>query len=352
MPMMSTRSEPGRPAAGAMVELRGLTKQFDGFTAVDDVTFSVRAGEILALLGPNGAGKTTTVRMLAAILAPSSGHAFVDGCSVVRAPREVRRRVGLLTEHPGLYLRMRGDKYLDFFGRLMGLSREERGRRAEALLDQFGMLGAAERRIGTYSKGMRQKMALARAMLHDPAVLLLDEPTSAMDPHSAKLVRDAILGLRHHQRAIIICTHNLAVAEALADRVAIIQRGRIIAQGTLPELRRRLLGPPLMELRVSQAIDGTLDSLSNLVQIEGHGRDWLRYSTPSPRRTNPLVLQALAEQDVRVVTLSNVPRSLEDVYLSAVRMTGEDEMHVVDGHELVGQRFEDELDRTEVVEGS
>ncbi len=336
MIIMNTLSEPAQPVTGAMIELRGLTKQFDGFTAVEDVTLSVASGEILALLGPNGAGKTTTVRMLAAILAPTSGHAFIDGCSVVEAPRAVRRRVGLLTEHPGLYLRMRGDNYLDFFGRLMGLSRDERRGRANALLDQFGMLGAAERRIGTYSKGMRQKMALARAMLHDPMVLLLDEPTSAMDPHSAKLVRDAILGLRHHQRAIVICTHNLAVAEALADRVAIIQRGRIIAQGTLSELRRRLLGPPLMELRLGQAINGRPDSISHLVQIEDQGEDWLRYSTSDPQRTNPLILRALAEQNVRVVTLSKVPRSLEDVYLSAVR--GSDEggrgrlsTHVVDG---------------------
>ncbi|MBS3784868.1 MAG: ABC transporter ATP-binding protein, partial [Anaerolineae bacterium] len=249
-----------------MIELSDLTKRFNGFTAVDHVTLSVAPGEILALLGPNGAGKTTTVRMLAALLAPTAGHAFVAGFNVVAAPREVRRRVGLLTEHPGLYRRMRGDQYLDFFGRLMSLAPDVRQRRIQALLGQFGMLEAAGRRIGTYSKGMRQKVALARAMLHDPPVLLLDEPTSAMDPQSAKLVRDAILGLRHHQRAIIICTHNLAVAEALADRVAIIQRGRIIAQGTLPELKQRTLGPPLMELRLGQAIDGTSDLISGLVQ--------------------------------------------------------------------------------------
>jgi ABC-2 type transport system ATP-binding protein len=334
--IMNALHDPERPAADAMIRLRGLTKKFDDFTAVDGVTLSVAAGEILALLGPNGAGKTTTVRMLAAILAPTAGHAIIDGCSVVDGPREVRRRVGLLTEHPGLYLRMQGRNYLDFFGRLMGLSSDERVTRVDALLNQFGMLAAAERRIGTYSKGMRQKMALARAMLHDPAVLLLDEPTSAMDPHSAKLVRDAILGLRYHQRAIIICTHNLAVAEDLADRVAIIQRGRIIAQGTLPELRRRLLGPPLMELRVSRTIDGTPNLISDLVRIEGQGEDWLRYSTPDPRRTNPLVLRALAEQNVPVVTLSKVPRSLEDVYLSAVRGSedardGRRRTHVVDG---------------------
>ncbi len=310
-----------------MIELIDLTKRFDDFTAVDRVTLSVAPGEILALLGPNGAGKTTTVRMLAAILRPTAGQAFVTGYSVAEHPREVRRRVGLLTEHPGLYLRMKGGEYLDFFGRLMGLHVGERERRARELLASFGMSEAWDQRMGTYSKGMRQKMALARAMLHDPAVLLLDEPTSAMDPHSAKLVRDAVLSLRDHRRAIIICTHNLAEAEALADRIAIIRRGKIIALGTPAELKSRLLGPPLMELRFTRPIssslatggDGVVKLVSDLVRVETQGEDWLRYFTPAPQETNPLLLQKLASHEVGVVTLSAVQRSLEDVYLRVVQ---------------------------------
>jgi len=302
----------------AMIKLIGLTKQFDGFTAVDRVTLSVAPGEVLALLGPNGAGKTTTVRILAAILRPTAGRAFVAGYSVTEHPREVRRRIGLLTEHPGLYLRMRGDEYLDFFGCLMGLDADERERRARELLARFGMPEAWDRRMGTYSKGMQQKMALVRTMLHDPSVLLLDEPTSAMDPHSAKLVRDVFHNLRHHRRAIVICTHNLAEAEALADRIAIIRRGRIIALGTPAELKARLLGPPLMELRLSHATDGVVKLVSDLVKVEVQGEDWLRYSTANPQETNPLLLQVLAAHGVGVVTLSEVPRSLEDVYLRVV----------------------------------
>ncbi len=301
-----------------MIKLIGLTKEFDDFTAVDRVTLSVAPGEVLALLGPNGAGKTTTVRMLAAILRPTVGRAFVAGYSVTEHPLEVRRRIGLLTEHPGLYLRMRGDEYLDFFGRLMGLDADECERRARGLLARFGMPEAWDRRMGTYSKGMRQKMALVRTMLHDPSVLLLDEPTSAMDPHSAKLVRDVFCNLRHHRRAIVICTHNLAEAEALADRIAIIRRGQIIALGTPAELKARLLGPPLMELRLSQAIDGVVKLASDLVKVEVQGEDWLRYSTANPQETNPLLLQMLAAHGVGVVTLSEVPRSLEDVYLRVV----------------------------------
>ncbi len=301
-----------------MIELMELTKRFDEFTAVDQVTFSVSSGEILALLGPNGAGKTTTVRMLGGILQPTEGRAVVAGYDVVENPRQVRSQIGLLTEQPGLYLRMRGREYLTFFGSLMGLEPQESERRARELLDGFGMPEAWDRRMGTYSKGMRQKMALVRAMLHDPAVLLLDEPTSAMDPHSAKLVRDAVSGLRHHRRSIVICTHNLAEAETLADRIAVIRRGRIIALGTVVELKQSLLGPPLMELRLAQSVDGVVDLISDLVQVEAQGEDWVRYAASQPRQDNPRLLQALAAQDVGVVTLSQVPRSLEEVYLRVV----------------------------------
>jgi ABC-2 type transport system ATP-binding protein len=167
-------------------------------------------------------------------------------------------------------------------------------------------------------------------MLHDPPVLLLDEPTSAMDPHSAKLVRDAVLSLRHHRRAIVICTHNLAEAEALADRIAIIRRGKIIALGTPAELKSRLLGPPLMELRLAHPLsplpavgggrggDGVVKLVSDLVGIEARGESWLQYFTPDPQKTNPLLLQTLASRGVEVITLSEVSRSLEEVYLRVV----------------------------------
>ncbi|TET52784.1 MAG: ABC transporter ATP-binding protein [Anaerolineales bacterium] len=301
-----------------MIELRGLTKRFGDFTAVDGVTMSVAAGEILALLGPNGAGKTTSVRMLAAILRPTAGDAIVAGHRVTEEPRQVRRLVGLLTEHPGLYLRMRGGEYLEFFGRVMQLEGGEREQRARELLDYFGMAELYGRRISTYSKGARQKIALVRAMLHDPPVLLLDEPTSAMDPHSAKLVRDAVIGLRSQRRAIIICTHNLAEAEMIADRIAIIRRGEIIALGTSEELKNQLLGPPLMELKLAGPIDGAVALLADLVTIEGQGDRWIRYSTPNPTQTNPELLRALSSNGVGVVTLSEVERSLEDVFLRVV----------------------------------
>lgn len=301
-----------------MILAEDLVKRFDDFTAVDGVTFSVQPGEILALLGPNGAGKTTTVRMLAAILMPTEGRAIVAGYDTRQDPVAVRRNVGLLTEQPGLYLRMRGDEYLEFFGRLYGLSPEVSRRRARDLLEQFAMPEAWGRRIGEYSKGMRQKLALARALLHDPPVLLLDEPTSAMDPHSAKLVRDAIRGLRDKRRTILVCTHNLVEAEMLADRIAIIRRGRIVAMGTPAELKERLLGPPVMELRLACSTDGVRPLVAQWAQVVEEGPSWLRYVTPSPEVDNPRILHALSAAGIPVVTLSEVPRSLESVYLKVV----------------------------------
>jgi ABC-2 type transport system ATP-binding protein len=301
-----------------LIHAEGLTKKFGEFTAVDELTLSVEAGEILALLGPNGAGKTTTVRMLASILKPTSGKATIAGYDVVDEARTVRHTVGLLTEFPGLYHRMRAQDYLHFFGELQGMSRREREERIEELMIRFGMWEAHDQRLGEYSKGMRQKIALIRAMIHDPQILFLDEPTSAMDPHSAKMVRDSIVELRSSRRAIILCTHNLTEAESLADRIAIIKEGRIIALGTPTELKRELLGSPLLELRLGQPLDGLLPVVEGLVAIEERGDNWFRYRANVPGETNPLLIHRLTKEGADIITLSEVPRSLEDVYLRIV----------------------------------
>jgi len=179
-----------------MIETKNLTKRFDTFLVVHDVNLSVEPGMLLALLGLNGAGKTTTVRMLCSILQPSSGSARIAGFDVVTEAAVVRSQVGMLTEHHGLYLRSNGREYLRFFGELYAIPEYVLADRVEILLEKFRMAAAASQRIGEYSKGMRQKLALIRSMLHDPPVLLLDEPTSAMDPQSARIVRDALQDLR------------------------------------------------------------------------------------------------------------------------------------------------------------
>jgi ABC-2 type transport system ATP-binding protein len=301
-----------------MIITENLGKRFDDFEAVRDVNLQVREGELLALLGPNGAGKTTTVRMLSAILQPTSGHALVNGFDVVAEADQVRRSVGLLTEQPGLYLRMTGLEYLVFYGRLYGLDDSTTARRSLELFARFAMEGVADKRLGIYSKGMRQKVGIIRAMLHDPAVLLLDEPTSAMDPHSAKLVRDAIAELRQDRRSIILCTHNLAEAEALADRIAIINRGLIVAQGSAAQLKRDLLGAPTMEVKLDRPLNGEIELLADVITAEQSADDVIRYRTADPAATNPRLVQRLTQLGLGVVSLQPLPQSLEDVYLSVV----------------------------------
>ncbi len=301
-----------------LIETFNLTKQFDALTAVDNLTLTVSEGELLALLGPNGAGKTTTVRMLSSILKPTAGSARIAGYDVARDARAVRHLVGHLTEFPGLYLRMRPFEYFEFFGELQGMSRAETRARAEELMKHFGLWEAHTRRLAEYSKGMRQKAALIRAMLHNPRVLFLDEPTSAMDPHSAKQVRDAIADLCSRGHTIVLCTHNLHEAEMLADRIAVIRRGQLIALGTPEELKRDLLGLPIWEVRLAQPLGRPWPNLNGNLQIESMDDTALRYRTASPEIANPLLVQRLQEVDARVLTLAQVPRGLEDVYLKLV----------------------------------
>ncbi len=306
-----------------MIQTEGLTKRFDDFLAVDRVSLNVQPGEVLALLGPNGAGKTTTVRMLTSVLRPTSGRARVAGFDVIEQPAQVRASVGVLTEQHGLYERMPAEDYLDFFGQIYGLDGPTRRKQIRELLALFGLEEQKRRRIGEYSKGMRQKLALARALLHSPAVLLLDEPTSAMDPESARLVRDSIHSLRSANRTILICTHNLAEAEELADQIAIIRRGQIIAQGSPAELKQRLLGPVEYEIRLAGALDGHTPAVQPEVQITARGENWFRFRTENPATTNPPLLQSLCVQGYPVVSLHEVPRSLEQVYLQAVSLADE-----------------------------
>lgn len=301
-----------------MIETNDLSKYFDGFKAVDGVTLTVRPGQILALLGQNGAGKTTTVRMLTALLNPTRGWAQVQGFDVVKQAANVRASVGVLTEQHGLYVRMTGLEYLDFFGEVYRLRPAARKTRINYLLDYFGLSEAAHKRVGEYSKGMRQKLALARALMHEPPVLLLDEPTSAMDPESARLVHDEILRLKSSQRTIVICTHNLVEAESLADIIAIIYRGRILLSGTPDELKEQILGPVEYEAQLSEPwqIDGLI--LPKGVKLSENNGSRLRFRVERPQESNPLLLLRLAEIQAPVVTFQVVPRSLEQVYLKVM----------------------------------
>jgi ABC-2 type transport system ATP-binding protein len=314
-----------------MIVTEDLSKKFDNITAIDGVNLSAKAGEVLALLGPNGSGKTTTVRILTSVLLPTRGWARVAGFDVVHEADKVRASVGVLTEHHGLYARMPAGEYLDFFGQLYGIDLPTRRRRADRMLDDFGLLAFKKRRVGQFSRGMQQKLSLARTLLHEPPVLLLDEPTSAMDPESARLVRDAILALRSSDRTIVLCTHNLAEAEELADKIAIIRYGKIIAQGSPESLKDKLLGPAEFEIRLGfpQNLDDL--ELPNNIEKSGWGSTWLRFRPNKPEYENPIVLQNLLDQGLTVISLEKVPRSLEQIYLGVMNESDDVEVGITHG---------------------
>ena len=311
-----------------MITAEGLTKYFDNFLAVDHVNLNVPEGRVLVLLGKNGAGKTTTVRMLTSILRPSSGTAHVAGFDVVTQADRVRASVGVLTEHHGLYGRMNSGEYLEFFGDLYGLKRADIRKRTSELLEMFGLEEARKKRLSEYSKGMRQKLALIRALIHDPPVLLLDEPTSAMDPESSRVVRDAIGRLRNSGRTILLCTHNLYEGEELADHVAIIQEGKIILDGSVEEVKQNLLGPPEFEARLAGSPNGWNPRLPEGVELRALGEDWLRFRVKDPVKANPLLLKALLEQNLAVIVFQEVPRSLEQAFLGAIKLADDEATHV------------------------
>lgn len=301
-----------------MIQTDDLSKKFNDFWAVEGLTLSVKSGQILALLGQNGAGKTTTVRMLTALLAPTRGSARIAGYDVARQGGKVRASVGVLTEQHGLYMRMTGIEYLEFFGQVYRLDRGTRKSRSDYLLEYFGLAQASYRRIGEYSKGMRQKLALARALMHEPPVLLLDEPTSAMDPESARLVRDEIARLRSTQRTIMICTHNLAEAEALSDIIAIIYKGRILLAGTLEELKKKILGIAEYEAKFSSAWNPAGLNLPRGVTLNRCNELSLRFSIENPQVANQLLLQQLGSLNAPLVAFQEISHSLEEVYLKVM----------------------------------
>lgn len=300
-----------------MIETHDLSKQFDSFWAVEGVSLTVQPGQILAILGQNGAGKTTTVRMLTALLSPTRGWARVNGYDVVTQGDKVRASVGVLTEQHGLYTRMSGTEYLDFFGEMYGLHDTARLNTRNRLLEYFGLAEAAHRRVGEYSKGMKQKLALARALMHEPPVLLLDEPTSAMDPESARLVRDQIANLKSSQRTIIICTHNLVEAEALADVVAVIYRGKVLVSGTLDELKNKILGASEYELTLSKRWRGKFILPAGVELLDRSDKN-LRFRIKNPKKSNPILVQELVNKKAPILSLHETPRSLEQVYLSVM----------------------------------
>jgi ABC-2 type transport system ATP-binding protein len=220
---------------------RGLVKRYGNFTAVAGVDLTVRAGEIFGLLGPNGAGKTTTVSMCTGLLSPTSGTVHVAGYDITKQARAAKRLIGYVPDEPYIYEKLTGREFVHFMGQIYGV-RDNLPSRADNLLAYFGLTDAADNLVGGYSHGMKQKVGLCATLIHDPLLLVLDEPTVGLDPKGARLLKDTLQALAGRGRAVILCTHIMEIAQAICDRVAILDAGSIVAHGTIHELRGAVLG--------------------------------------------------------------------------------------------------------------
>jgi ABC-2 type transport system ATP-binding protein len=302
-----------------MLRATGLGRRFGDLWAIRGVDLEVSRGEVLGLLGPNGAGKTTTVRLLTALIEPTEGRASVDGLDVVERPEEVRARVGILTETPGLYEKLSATANLDFFGRLYGLDAATRAERIEHYLRLFSLWERRDDVAGNFSKGMKQKLAIARALLHDPAVVFLDEPTAALDPEAAYVVREAIEELRRSGRTIVLATHNLDEADRLCDRVAFVRGGLLRVDS--PAGLRGSMGGHGVEIGLAEPASDALMAAARAVPgvtgVEAADTR-LIVATEDPAAVTPGLVRALVAGEAAILAVHERATTLEQVYFEVM----------------------------------
>ena len=303
-----------------MIETHGLTRKFGNIVAVDSLDLTIRDGEVFGLIGPNGAGKTTTVRMLCCLIAPTAGTATVHGLDV-RDPEEallIRGKIGLLPEVPGLYETLSAYKNLDFYAQLYDVPRGLRARRIEELLRTLDRWGRRDAPVGKFSKGMKQKIAIARALVHEPDYLFLDEPTSGLDPEASRMVRNYLLDLKKEGRTILINTHNLDDATRLCDRIGVM-KASLLAVGSPDELASMFWGHTTV-VRLRRILPSMVDAvraLAGVTDVRTEG-DSLYIDVASPDDINPTIVRTLLNQGGEVLSMGELKRGLEDVYIKLV----------------------------------
>ena len=299
-----------------MIEIENLTRKFGDVTAVDGLTLTIAEGEVFGLLGPNGAGKTTTIRMLAGLIGKTGGDAWVAGCRVgdPAAARKLRGLVGLMPEEAGLYPDLSAARTLDFYGRLYQVPSGMRAVRTEALLTMLDLWDRRDDRVRTFSKGMKQRLTIARALINDPPVLFLDEPTANLDPEGAKTVRDFLLKLKQEKRTILLNTHQLAEAERVCDRVGIMHT-RLIAVGT-PDGLRGSASSRATAVQLAVVTDAVVAAAKGVartdVTISGNT---ITIPVSKPERDNPELVKAIVAAGGEIQFVSGIVPTLEETYL-------------------------------------
>ena len=294
-----------------------LSRSFDDILAVDRISLSINPGEVFGFLGPNGAGKTTTIRMLAALLEPTSGEAYVSGFQVGKENQKIRRKIGLLPEAPGLYDGLTAEQNLAFYGAMYGV--EEISHQIKRYLELLDLWNRRYEPVATFSKGMRQKLAIARALLHEPEILFLDEPTSGLDPQAARLVREFIADLKGEGRTIILCTHNLEEADRLCDRVAVVN-GHLLALDSPKVLRRNIFGRKVVFhlAEIKTEYEQALRAFEFVTEVQVVEKKIL-ISMEDPEKHNPVLIRALVEAGAEIQFVGELRRRLEDVYLELMQ---------------------------------
>ncbi len=299
------------------IETVGLGRLFGEVTAIEGLNLHVKEGEVFGFLGPNGAGKTTTVRILCCLIKATEGRAFIAGNEVGRDPdsMNIRAMAGLLPETPGLYDRLSAYRNLDFYGRLYGVEESRRKARIEELLKWLGLWKRKDQPVATFSKGMKQKIAIVRAMVHDPRILFLDEPTAGLDPSAAKTVRDFLLELGGMGRTIFLNTHNLHEAERVCNRIGVVNT-HLLAQGTPRELSARYLKPASV-FRLREATDDVIHAVDSLDFVEDLKVEdgELHVSMADPQKLNPTVARTIIEVGGEIEFIVEKEMGLEEVYL-------------------------------------
>ena len=304
-----------------MIDTENLTRKFGDLTAVDNLTLHVDEGEVFGFLGPNGAGKTTTVRMLCCLIGKTSGKAQLGDLTTDTEADclKIRKMVGLLPENVGLYDNLSAYRNLDFFGQLYEVPDDKRRENIERLLKVLGIWERREDLVGGFSKGMKQKIAIARALIHDPKVLFLDEPTANLDPEASKTVRDFILELKKEKRTIFLNTHNLDEAERLCDRIGILKT-RLIAVDSPKNLERSLYSRKTI-IHLDKITDKVLAAVNdvNAVKYVKTSDNKLILDIDNPERDNPELVRAIVEAGGNIQYVTELRSTLEDVYLKLIR---------------------------------
>jgi ABC-2 type transport system ATP-binding protein len=301
-----------------VIETENLTRAFGQHLAVDNLTLAIQAGSVFGFLGPNGAGKTTTVRMLATLIAPTTGTASVAGLRLGVDNQTIRRTIGMLTETPGLYDRLSAEQNLVFFAQLYDVPLGRAAAQAERYLRMLGLWERRDDRVGSFSKGMRQKLAIARALLHEPAVVFLDEPTAGLDPEAARTVRDFVKQLRTEGRTIFLTTHNLPEADELCDLIGIF-RTQLLRLDTPARLRAGLFGRGTqVRLAGDAAAAAAVARALPFVRDVAVRDSALSIALDDPDAQNPTLVQALVAAGAQIQYVEPLTHSLEDVYLQLV----------------------------------